>query len=70
MSEAVSRRIRINNMSLFSAPPLELINVGYVTIDGAQQQFNGNFVLSKTELKKLNLGIGDEFILTIQPPRQ
>jgi hypothetical protein len=67
MSEVVSRKIRIVNLGIYSGPPFEYINVGYSTIDAGQQAFNGNFVLSKAELKKLNVGIGDELTLTIQP---
>jgi len=65
MPESISRKIRISNLSLAAAPPAEpYISIGYVIID-TPQQFSGSIVVSKTELKKLNVMVGDELSLAL-----
>ncbi len=64
MPESVKIKVRINGLSAASGSPFEYINVNFVTIEGTQQ-FGGNFVLSRTELKKLGVTIGDLITITL-----
>lgn len=63
MPETVSRKIRITNLGAASGPPIEFVNIGFTMTEGAQH--NGNFVLTKQEVKKLGLSIGDEIVITL-----
>lgn len=64
MSETISKKVRINGLSMASGPPVEYITVNFTVIDGAQQ-YNGSVVISRTEVKKLNITVGDELTLTL-----
>jgi hypothetical protein len=62
---SVSKRIKINGLSLASVGgATESINVGFVSVE-PQQQYNGNLVLSKEEVKRLGLSPGDSATVTI-----
>jgi hypothetical protein len=66
MPEIISRTIRITGLSSYGGPPLELISLAYVTTEPVGiQQFYGNFVLTKEEVKKHNIFVGDEFELSL-----
>ncbi len=64
MSEEITKKIRVNSISLASGPPYESVNVGYQVLEGLQQ-FSGNMVVSKQELVKLNVTVGDELFLKL-----
>jgi hypothetical protein len=64
MSEPISKRIRVNSLSMASGPPYELITVNFTMLEGPQQ-FNGSVIINKAEVKKLNITVGDELTLTL-----
>ena len=61
----ISRKVKVNALSLAGGPPgMEMVNVNCVTVEGPQQ-FGINFVVTRDEVKKLGLSVGDLAVITI-----
>ncbi len=69
MVEEITKKIRVNSVSLASGPPYETVSVGYVTTEGPQQ-YSGSMVITRTELKKINVTVGDELSLKLSKSEQ
>jgi hypothetical protein len=76
MPESITKKIKINNLSIIAAspPPNEYVVMNFVIVIGTPQaqpkvqpsmQFSGNLVIEKAEFKRLNATVGDELTITI-----
>jgi hypothetical protein len=80
LPETVSRRIRITGMAATTQPPIETINVQYQVVTDIVPPsqpmrpglpmpviYAGSIALTRQEVKKLNLAIGDEITIILTP---
>jgi len=60
----IVREVRVHSLTLTRPQPPEYIQVGYQTID-TPQQFNGTLIVTKEDIKIMNMTVGDILKLEI-----
>jgi hypothetical protein len=64
MSEPICKRVRIDKISLITRETMDSAILNFTLIE-MPEEFGGNAVITRQELKKLNLTVGDELFLIL-----